>query len=85
MNATVYNLTTTYSLVAGEEKAEVVLRLAEAVYYSVDPMSWESMGGDGALRLFHRNVNTKAWLLIVRQSPANHTVIQDVLNQMKSA
>jgi predicted polyphosphate/ATP-dependent NAD kinase len=85
MNCIVYNLTTTFSLVAGEEPIEVAQRLAQAVYDAVDPLSWEVMGGGGTLRLVHRKVNTKAWMLMVRQSEANHNVIKDVLNQMKSA
>ncbi len=79
----VYNVTATFPLVAGEAKAEEVLPLAAAITDTIEPASWDLMGGPGSLRLVHRDLGVKAWLLVVRQTADIQGKINDALTQMK--
>lgn len=83
-NVQVYNVSVTFPIVPAEAKADQAQSLADALADTVDPGSWEAMGGQGSVRIFQRLPNVKSWLLVVRQTTDNHKLIADVLSQLNT-
>lgn len=74
-----YDLTSSFAIVPGDPKPDMVLPLAAAITDTIAPKSWEALGGLGTLRIVFRPVGTKAWFLVVRQSQTVHDAIDTAL------
>lgn len=85
LNVKVYNVTSTFPLVAGDAKVEDVLPLAAAITDTIEPRTWEAFGGDGSLRVVFRAPSVKAWLFVVRQTDDVHAKINTTLGAMKTS